>query len=238
MKSLNAKRIAAIVTGAALLGAGLAFAGPLTFQNVPIISNSGQPVVQVVIGSGSQAFRRSCSRQHRRSDRKPRIHEHAGHGMGQPSKRNALTVSVSSSQYSLTNQQVWLNESGVTSATGCIIPLQRTDRICAQPGSTSSDRLRYTKTCRAAGSYAFPEYALHDNSPDGKPIHRSRQRTNIDISVTALRNGGGVTFSQLHEQQQQRQPAPGYLLSVQLPCKQLGRQRRDRIAVPDRIPCI
>src|SRR5271157_1476621 len=51
MKSLNAKRIAAVVAGAALLGVGLAFAGPITFQNVPIISNSGQPVVQVVIGS-------------------------------------------------------------------------------------------------------------------------------------------------------------------------------------------
>jgi hypothetical protein len=51
MKSLNGKRIAAVAAGAALLGLGLAFAGPVSFQNVPIISNSGQPVVQVVIGS-------------------------------------------------------------------------------------------------------------------------------------------------------------------------------------------
>src|SRR5208283_5383775 len=51
MKSLNAKRVAAIAAGAALLGAGLAFAGPVAFQNVPIISNAGQPVVQIVIGS-------------------------------------------------------------------------------------------------------------------------------------------------------------------------------------------
>ena len=56
MKTLNAKRIAAVVAGAALLGVGLAFAGPITFQNVPIISNSGQPVVQVVIGSNAKPW--------------------------------------------------------------------------------------------------------------------------------------------------------------------------------------
>ena len=49
MKSINTKRIAAVVAGAALLGVGLAFAGPVTFQNVQIIGNSGQPLVQVVV---------------------------------------------------------------------------------------------------------------------------------------------------------------------------------------------
>ncbi|MDE1869327.1 MAG: hypothetical protein KGH60_05195, partial [Candidatus Micrarchaeota archaeon] len=55
MKSLNAKRIAAVVSGAALLGVGLAFAGSVTFQNVPVITTSGQPVVQVVVGSNAKA---------------------------------------------------------------------------------------------------------------------------------------------------------------------------------------
>jgi len=48
MKSLNAKRIAAV---AASLLMGLALAGSVTFSNIPIISNSGQPLVQIVVGS-------------------------------------------------------------------------------------------------------------------------------------------------------------------------------------------
>ena len=37
MKRLNAKKIAAVVSGAALLGFGLAFASPIIYQSVPII---------------------------------------------------------------------------------------------------------------------------------------------------------------------------------------------------------
>ncbi|MCL5122587.1 MAG: S-layer protein, partial [Candidatus Marsarchaeota archaeon] len=51
MKRLNAKKIAAVVTGAALLGFGLAVASPVTISNVQVINNAGQPTVQVVVGS-------------------------------------------------------------------------------------------------------------------------------------------------------------------------------------------
>ncbi|MGC8888996.1 MAG: S-layer protein, partial [Candidatus Micrarchaeia archaeon] len=48
MKSLNAKRIAAV---AASLLVGLALAGSVSFSNIPIINSAGQPVVQIVVGS-------------------------------------------------------------------------------------------------------------------------------------------------------------------------------------------
>ena len=118
MKSLNAKRIAAIVTGAALLGAGLAFAGPLTFQNVPIISNSGQPVVQVVIGSAAKASDGVAAGDIAAAIGNLAYTSTPVTGWVNPNSTNSLTVSVSSAKYSLTNQQVWLTESGVTSATG------------------------------------------------------------------------------------------------------------------------
>lgn len=50
MNNLKIKKIVAVAAGAALFGAGIAFAGPITFQSVPIISNSGQPVAQIVVG--------------------------------------------------------------------------------------------------------------------------------------------------------------------------------------------
>ncbi len=52
MKSLYAKRIAAV---AASLLVGLASAGQgVTYGNIPIISTTGQPVVQIVVGSTAQ----------------------------------------------------------------------------------------------------------------------------------------------------------------------------------------
>ncbi len=53
MKTINAKRIAAV---AASLLMGLAFAGTggVTWSNIPIINNQGQPVVQIVVGSTAQ----------------------------------------------------------------------------------------------------------------------------------------------------------------------------------------
>ena len=118
MKSINAKKIAA-VAGAALLGVGLAFAGPVTFQNVPIISNSGQPVVQVVVGSHAQP-----------SDGVAAANIAAAIGnlaytsvpvtasVNQTEAAKVLHV-VGSPSYTLSDQQVWLNESGaISSSTG------------------------------------------------------------------------------------------------------------------------
>src|SRR5271154_1602714 len=114
MKTLSAKRIAAVVTGAALLGVGLAFAGSITFQNVPIISNSGQPVVQVVVGSNAKPWDGVTA-----ANIAAAIGNLAYTSVPVTATVNAtqaqkvLHVAVSSSSYTLSTQQVWLNESGV-----------------------------------------------------------------------------------------------------------------------------
>ncbi|MEM4389689.1 MAG: S-layer protein [Candidatus Micrarchaeia archaeon] len=51
---MNAKRIAALAAGAALLGASLAVAD-VTFQNAQIINQNGQPVVKIVVGQKAAA---------------------------------------------------------------------------------------------------------------------------------------------------------------------------------------
>ena len=52
MKSLNAKRIAA-VAASVLMGVAVAGQG-VTFGNIPIINSAGQPVVQIVVGGTAQ----------------------------------------------------------------------------------------------------------------------------------------------------------------------------------------
>ena len=113
MKSLNPKRIAAVVGGAALLATGLAFAGPISFQNVPIISNSGQPLVQIVVGTLAKP-----------SDGVAAANIAAAIGnlafTSVPVTASVNTTQAakvlhavipSSAKYSLTNQQVYFNES-------------------------------------------------------------------------------------------------------------------------------
>ncbi|VVC04657.1 Uncharacterised protein [Candidatus Burarchaeum australiense] len=54
MKRLNVKRVAALAAGAALLGASLAVA-EVTYGNVQLVNQNGQPTAQVVVGSGAAA---------------------------------------------------------------------------------------------------------------------------------------------------------------------------------------
>lgn len=54
MKGLNAKRIAALAAGAALLGSAFAFAN-VSYLNKDIINQNGQPVVKVVVGGNAAA---------------------------------------------------------------------------------------------------------------------------------------------------------------------------------------
>ncbi|MGC8647790.1 MAG: S-layer protein, partial [Candidatus Micrarchaeia archaeon] len=119
MKSINAKKIAAITAGAALLGIGLAFAGPVSFQNVPIISNSGQPLVQIVIGSQAKP-----------SDGVAAANIAAAIGnlafttvpvtakVNTTEAQSVLHVAVTGANYTLVNPQVWLNESGTALSSG------------------------------------------------------------------------------------------------------------------------
>ncbi|MGC9156944.1 MAG: S-layer protein, partial [Candidatus Micrarchaeia archaeon] len=50
MNTHRVKRIA-VLAGALLMGAVIA--GPVSFSNIPIINSAGQPVVQIVVGSHS-----------------------------------------------------------------------------------------------------------------------------------------------------------------------------------------
>ncbi len=195
MKTLNAKRIAAVVAGAALLGVGLAFAGSITFQNVPIISNSGQPVVQVVVGSNAKPW-----------DGVTAANIAAAIGnlaytsvpvtatVNGTQATSVLHVAVSSSSYSLTNQQVWLNESGVTSATG------GTYLFSALIGSVLNQGVELgsptnTKALSNSGSYSFIRSTSTTNSPLSSP-YTTATFVPASTSVTANNNGGGVSFNQ------------------------------------------
>lgn len=194
MKTLNAKRIAAVVAGAALLGVGLAFAGPITFQNVPIISNSGQPVVQIVVGSSAQP-----------SDGVVAANIAAAIGnlaytsvpvtatVNQTQAQSVLHVAVSSPSYSLSNQQVWLNESGVVGSTSS------TFAFTALIGSVLNQGVilnapQNTKALQGSGQYAFPESTTTATSPAPSP-YTSAGSVPFITSVVASNNGGGVSFS-------------------------------------------
>jgi len=193
MKSLNAKRIAAVAAGAALLGVGLAFAGQITFQNVPIISNSGQPLVQIVVGSSAQP-----------SDGVAAGNVAAAIGnlaytsvpvtasINATQAMGALSVAVSSSKYSLTNQKVWLNETGTTgtgagtySFSALIGSVLNGAVILSAPAST--------KTLQGSGQYAFQHSTSINLSPPASPYTTSG--TVPSSTVTAQSNGGGVSFN-------------------------------------------
>ena len=192
MRSINAKKIAA-VAGAALLGAGLAFAGPITFQNTTIISNTGQPVVQVVVGSTAAP-----------SDGVAAANIAAAIGnlaytsvpvtaSVNPSQAANVLHVVGSPSYTLSNQQVWLNESGATTATG------GTYLFSALIGSVLNQgvqlgSLQNTKIAQGASSYAFPESPASITSSPLTSPYGPVGSVPVSTSVSQ-NNGGGVTFS-------------------------------------------
>ena len=55
MKSIDAKKVAAVTVGAALLGASLLAAAPIMYGNTEIINAQGKPVVKVVVGASAKA---------------------------------------------------------------------------------------------------------------------------------------------------------------------------------------
>ncbi|MGC8669632.1 MAG: beta strand repeat-containing protein [Candidatus Micrarchaeia archaeon] len=196
MKSINAKKIAAVTAGAALLGIGLAFAGPVTFDSVQIISNSGQPLVQIVVGSAAKP-----------SDGVAAANIAAAIGnlayttvpvtasVNATQAASVLHVSVTSSNYTLVNPQVWLNESGVGGAASgtfgfsALIGSVLNGAVPQNPGAAAS-----TKTLQGAGTnYAYPESPSTSATPYPSPY------VNVGVplatSVTGSTNGGGVSFS-------------------------------------------
>ncbi len=195
MKGLNVKRIVAVAAGATLLGIGLAFSGPVTFQNVPIINNAGQPVVQVVLGSHSAP-----------SDGVAAANIAAAIGnlaftsvpvtasVNMTQAESVLHVSVSSPQYSLSNQQVWLNESSSAVSAGSY-------GFQALIGSVLNRGVKLnspssTKSIDNTGSYSYN--AATPVSLTSSPIESPYATAGFvptSTTVSASNNGGGVSFT-------------------------------------------
>lgn len=198
MKSLNPKRIAAVVGGAALLATGLAFAGPISFQNVPIISNSGQPLVQIVVGTLAKP-----------SDGVAAANIAAAIGnlayTSVPVTASVNTTQAakvlhavipSSAKYSLTNQQVYFNESTTAYISG-------TYSFSALIGSVfnrgvTTKQYGATKTPQDASQYGYSSSSLI--SPPGESMaspYTNYGSVPFDEFITPGISGGGVSFSSL-----------------------------------------
>ena len=192
MKSLNAKRIATVVAGAALLGMGLAFAGAVTFQSVPIITNSGQPVVQVVVGSSAKASDGVAA-----ANIAAAIGNLAYTSMPVTASVNAtqaqsvLQVAVSSAQYTLSNQQVWMNVSGSTSVSGSYSFSALIGSILN--GAVQNGVQASTKFLQSGNIYAYQDLDSLTISPVSSPYTDAGVQSSM--SASSSYNGGGTAFT-------------------------------------------
>lgn len=191
MKSINAKRIAAV---AASLLMGLAFAGQggVTWNNVPIISNAGVPSVQVVVGSmaapsdgvvaaniaavlGNLAFT-------------------SQNVTATPTGLSNVNCVVTTPTCTLTNQQVWFGEKGFAGPAGSYSFTALIGSVLnqgVQLGSPSN-----TKALSTLTNYAFPEYypVKLQVSPAASPWNSQTGAPQVR-TVVASNNGGGLSFS-------------------------------------------
>ncbi len=194
MNSLKAKKIAAVVAGAALLGVGLAFAGPVTFQNVPIISNSGQPVVQIVVGATAQP-----------SDGVAAANIAAAIGnlaftsvpvtasVSATQAQSVLHVAVNNPHYALSNAQVWLNESGVVGGgTSTSYPFYALIGSVLNRAILQSSLIN-TKNLTTSTTYGYPVGTSLQSSTPISPY--SAVSSVPSQTVSGATNGGGVQFS-------------------------------------------
>ncbi len=200
VKTLNIKRITALAAGAALLGLGLAFAGPISFQNVPIISSQGQPVVQIVIGSTAQPSDGVAA-----GNIAAAIGNLAYKSIPVTASINAtqaqsvLSVSVPSSSYTISNPQVWLNLSSSTTITGAH-QFQALIGSVLNRGVTAGQP-SYTKTLQtAASNYAYPNhgaagYTLNQFPMDSPYTDAMNSAVPLSTEPIASTNGGGITFT-------------------------------------------
>ena len=199
MKSLNAKRIAAV---AASLLMGLAVAGQgVTFGNIPIINNAGQPVVQIVVGSSAMP-----------SDGVVAANIAAAIGSlahttqnitATVSGRSGVSCVVTTPTCTLSNQQVWLGEKGLTVAAGSYSFTALIGSVL-NGGALNSGNLQYTKNLlggTGTGSYTYPDgstapFAI-STSPTSPSAYEGIGPINIQSSVIAGTNGGGLQFTRL-----------------------------------------
>ncbi|MEM3744807.1 MAG: S-layer protein, partial [Candidatus Micrarchaeaceae archaeon] len=193
MKSLNAKRIAAI---AASLAVGLAFAGPVSFSNIPIINNAGQPVVQIVVGSTAQP-----------SDGVVAANIAAVIGnlaytstpvTATVGNTNAVKCVVTTPSCTLSNQQVYLGEKGVVAAAGSYT-IRALIGSVLNAGVLNYNNLANTKLLTANSQYAYqeqpgPMFAITSPNPLPYSVFQGIGLS-VPTSVVASTNGGGLTFS-------------------------------------------
>ena len=197
MKSLNGKRIAAVAAGAALLGLGLAFAGPVSFQSVPIISNSGQPVVQVVIGStakpsdGAAAANIAAAIGNLAYTSVPVT---ATVNMTQASKV-LHAVLPSNAGYSLSNVGVYLNESSTAYVSGTYSFGALIGSVLNKGVLSTSSSPQSTKSL--GSSYGYPEqYVVSSSYTTGGNAPSPYTNVGVPVNSTAYPSAaGGVTFT-------------------------------------------
>jgi hypothetical protein len=192
MKSINTKRIAAVAAGAALLGVGLAFAGPVTFQNVQVIGSNGQPLVQIVVGSKAQITDGIAA-----ANIAAAIGNLAYTSVGVTATVNTtnankvLHVAVTNpSSITLTNQQVYLNQSGAAYAAGSYSFTALIGSVlnrAVQLGSPSS-----TKTLQGNSNYAYQESFSTTTTPAPSPYSSPAF---VPFSSVTQTNGGGISFA-------------------------------------------
>ncbi|MGC8537831.1 MAG: S-layer protein [Candidatus Micrarchaeia archaeon] len=191
MKRLNAKKIAAVVTGAALLGFGLAFASPVTISNVQVINNAGQPVVQVVVGSlakpsdGVAAGNIAAAIGNLAYTQTQKVFP-----ANVTQAKSVLGVSVSSPSYSLTDQQVYFNETSSSVVSGAY-------SFSALIGSVLNRGVKLSSPISTKGlqgtTYAYPETYSITSSPAASAYSGP---SSVPVSsVSASYNGGGVSFT-------------------------------------------
>ena len=193
------KKIAAVVSGAALLGLGLAFASPIIYQSVPIINNAGQPVVQVVVGHGAQP-----------SDGVAAGNIAAAIGnlayttstktvpINATMAQSALHVTASSAAgYTLKNRQVWLNESSSFTISGAYSFTALIGSVLNRGVKLGSPQ--YTKTLQTSASgYAYSDPGIGNYNTQSSPSDSPYTDVGyipLPNTVSASTNGGGTAFS-------------------------------------------
>ncbi len=197
MNRLKAKRIAAVVGGAALLGLGIAFAGPVTFQNVPIINNAGAPVVQVVIGHSAQPSDGVAAASIAAAiGNLAYVSTPVTASVNATQAAKVLGATVPSSSVTLSNEQVWLNESSSASfgsnSYGFTALIGSVFNKAIQLGSPINTKQNSTNQISHNPSYTYNSVSTSINPQPSPYVAYGAPSVS---SVTATYNGGGLSFS-------------------------------------------
>lgn len=191
MNRLNAKRIGVL---AASLLFGLAVAGPVSFSSIPIINSAGQPVVQIVVGSTAQP-----------SDGVVAANIAAVIGnlaftstpiTATVGGTSGLKCVVTTATCAISNQQVYLGESGVAAPSG-------TFGFTALIGSVLNAGITSGSPASTKGLQTGTQYAYQRGSSPAINTAASPPQSPYSAagyvpsspSPLASTTGGGVTFS-------------------------------------------